>query len=81
MPYTLRRTHSSQLLQAGIAPAVVAKRLGHADQRTTLRHYAKPIPGAEVAVVETLRPAVRGILGAGSHANVVPIGARRAKNT
>lgn len=80
VPYTLRRTHSSQLLQAGIAPAVVAKRLGHADQRTTLRHYSTPIPGAELAVVEVLRPAVGGILGAVSHAEVIPLDARTAGN-
>lgn len=80
VPYTLRRTHSSQLLHAGIAPAVVAKRLGHADQRTTLRHYSTPVPGAELAVVDVLRPSVGGILGAGSQAEVIPLDARTFRN-
>ncbi len=38
--HQLRHTYASNLAQAGVSMAVIAKLLGHADDRTTQKHYA-----------------------------------------
>ena len=55
--HTLRHTHATMLLQAGIDPKAVQARLGHADVATTLRTYAHVMPArdAEAADAATRR--------------------------
>ena len=43
--HTLRHSHGSQLLAAGVPLAEVAKRLGHANPATTLGIYTHALPG------------------------------------
>ena len=50
--HILRHTAASHLVMAGVALAVVAKNLGHADSRMTERHYAHLAPSY---VAETIR--------------------------
>jgi len=38
--HALRRTHASQLIDAGVDIVTIIKRLGHAKPDTTLRIYA-----------------------------------------
>lgn len=45
--HTLRHTHATTLLQAGIDPKTVQSRLGHADVSTTLRTYAHVMPARD----------------------------------
>ena len=45
--HDMRHFHATQLLAAGIAPWIVAHRLGHATVDTTLRLYAHWIPGTD----------------------------------
>lgn len=45
--HDLRHFHATQLLAAGIAPWMVAHRLGHARVDTTLTRYAHWIPGTD----------------------------------
>lgn len=40
-PHGLRGTHATLAIEAGLSPAVVARALGHASERTTIRHYAE----------------------------------------
>lgn len=43
-PHDLRHLHLSRLVQAGVSPAAVAERAGHASAATTLRVYAHVVP-------------------------------------
>jgi integrase len=49
---TLRHSHGSQMLSAGVPLPVVSKRLGHTDIYTTARIYAHALPSDESAAVE-----------------------------
>lgn len=42
--HTLRHTHASQLLAAGVSPLAVAQRLGHSSPAVTLNVYAHLLP-------------------------------------
>jgi integrase len=51
-PHTLRHTHATILLTAGVPVHVVQQRLGHASSRTTLDVYAHVLPVSERDVAE-----------------------------
>ena len=42
--HTLRHTHASQLLAAGVNPLAVSQRLGHSSPSVTLNIYAHLLP-------------------------------------
>ena len=51
--HSLRHTHATLLLDAGINPVQVAHRLGHANANTTLSTYAHVVPGADQILANT----------------------------
>ncbi len=48
--HTLRHTHASALLAAGVPIANVARRLGHRDTHTTAKIYAHALPDTDATV-------------------------------
>lgn len=50
--HTLRHSHSSQLLSAGVSLPTVSKRLGHTDPSVTARIYSHPMPKDDVTAAE-----------------------------
>lgn len=53
--HTLRHTHATSLLMAGIDAKTVSERLGHADVSTTLRIYGHVMPGRDSEAAEAFR--------------------------
>ena len=51
--HDLRGSHGSNLIRHGLAPDLVARRLGH-DPATMLRSYIKPITGDEASTHEAI---------------------------
>ena len=47
--HTLRHTHASQLLAAGVNPLAVAQRLGHSSPSVTMSNYAHLLPQTQNA--------------------------------
>ncbi len=61
--HTLRHTHATWCLAAGVDLKTLSERLGHADEATTLRLYAHVLPGrdaAAAAAFERAADAARG---------------------
>lgn len=52
--HTLRHTHASQLLAAGVNPLAVAQRLGHSSPAVTLNIYAHLLPQTQNAAETAL---------------------------
>jgi integrase len=52
--YDLRHTHATHLLHAGVNVKVVAERLGHESEATTLERYAFALPDMQAAAVDAL---------------------------
>lgn len=52
--HTLRHTHASQLLEAGVNIQVVSKRLGHSSVSTTMNIYAHLLPSLDETAVNVL---------------------------
>lgn len=52
--HTLRHTHATVLLSAGVHPKIVQERLGHAKVSTTLDTYSHMIPGMQKAAINVL---------------------------
>ena len=52
--HDLRHTHATLLIQAGIAPKVVAERLGHAEVATTLDIYSHVLPAMDAEAVAAI---------------------------
>ena len=50
--HTLRHSHASQLLSAGVSLPTVSKRLGHTDPSVTARIYSHPMPKGDVKAAE-----------------------------
>lgn len=50
--HTLRHTHATVLLSAGIHPKIVQERLGHAKISTTLDTYSHLVPGMQQVAVD-----------------------------
>jgi integrase len=58
--HDLRHTHATTLLLAGVAPHVVADRLGHKDATVTLRIYAHVLRRHAIEVADVFARAVEG---------------------
>lgn len=56
--HTLRHTHATALLLAGVNIRVVQERLGHADVATTLRLYGHVLPGRDAEAAAAFREAI-----------------------
>lgn len=56
--HDLRRTYGARLARAGVPMSVIARALGHADERITRRHYAHLSPSY---VSETVREHAAGL--------------------
>src|ERR1700739_3095162 len=52
--HDLRHTFGSLLIQAGVFPAYVQKRMGHRSIQVTIDVYGHLIPGENVAWIDTL---------------------------
>jgi len=59
-PYSLRHTHGTRLVEAGINVKTVSERLGHADVATTLRVYVHSTEAMEEQAVEEISKALYG---------------------
>jgi integrase len=57
--HTLRHSHGSQLISAGVPLPVVSKRLGHTDIYTTARIYAHALASDESAAAEKWEAAMK----------------------
>lgn len=58
--HTLRHTHASLMLQAGIHPKIVQERLGHSSIQVTLDTYSHVMPGIQQAAALTFDASLRG---------------------
>lgn len=58
--HSMRHTHATVLLRAGVPVRIVAKRLGHKDPSVTLNVYADVIPDDDTSAVDTFSKAVWG---------------------
>lgn len=52
--HSLRHSHASQMLAAGVAPQIVSQRLGHSDLSVTLRVYAHALPNMQELVKDKI---------------------------
>jgi len=52
--YSLRHTHATLLLAAGVHPKIVSERLGHASIQLTLDVYSHVIPSLQKTVADKL---------------------------
>ena len=57
--HTLRHTHASMLIAAGVDLKTVSERLGHRNMETTMRYYAHLLPGRDGAAAQAFALAVR----------------------
>lgn len=57
--HSLRHTHATQLLRAGVHAKVVSERLGHAGVSITLDLYSHVLPGMQAAAITALDTALR----------------------
>ncbi len=67
--HELRHTYGSRLAMRGVTMGVIAAQLGHADTRTTERHYAHLAPSY---VADTVRKSF-GTLGIVADTTVTPL--------
>lgn len=61
--HSLRHTHATWLLAAGVDLKTLSERLGHADEATTLRIYAHVMPGRDAAAAEAFARAADAAAG------------------
>jgi integrase len=61
--HSLRHSHASQLLAAGVPATAVASRLGHSSVRTTLSVYAHAVEEAERRAGDAAAAIMRDVLG------------------
>ena len=59
--HSLRHTHATWLLIAGVDPKTVSERLGHGSVATTLRLYAHVLPGRDAQAAEGFAAVARGM--------------------
>lgn len=57
--HSLRHSHASQLLRAGISPKVISDRLGHSKVGFTLDVYAHLLPGMQEEATEKVNTAFK----------------------
>ena len=60
--HSLRHTHATLLIENGISPKSVQKRLGHKNIQTTLQTYVHDTEKMEQNAVDVFENAVNGIL-------------------
>jgi integrase len=65
--HTLRHSHASALLNAGISIKTVADRLGHQRVATTLETYAHTMPGADRDAAEKIDKLLSGSKAVANH--------------
>jgi len=58
--HSLRHTHATQLLAAGVDMKTVSERLGHADVKTTLETYAHVLPGRDAFAADVFSQVADG---------------------
>lgn len=57
-PHSLRHTHATHLIAAGVHPKVVQERLGHSSSVTTMDLYGSALPSLQRQAVEQLAEAL-----------------------
>jgi integrase len=70
----LRRTYGARLAMQGISMTVIAKALGHADERITARHYAHLSPSY---LSETVRRGAAGLGIVGANTKLASMAVRK----
>jgi integrase len=60
--HSLRHSHASILLSKGVPAAVVAERLGHADQNITLSIYSHALPADSRAAAKIWNTAMAEVV-------------------
>jgi integrase len=60
--HSLRHSHASILLSKGVPVAVVAQRLGHADQNITLSIYSHALPADSLAAARIWNKAIAEVV-------------------
>jgi integrase len=60
--HSLRHSHASILLSKGVSAAVVAERLGHADQNITLSIYSHALPADSRAAAKIWNNAIAEVV-------------------
>ena len=63
-PYSLRHTFATLALAAGASIEWISRYMGHADIRTTLRHYIRFLPETETRTLDRLDSEVARSRGA-----------------
>lgn len=61
--HSLRHTHATWCLAAGVDLKTLSERMGHADEATTLRIYAHVLPGRDEAAARAFEEAARAASG------------------
>lgn len=59
--HTLRHTHATMCLDAGVDLKTLSERMGHADEATTIRLYAHVLKGRDQAAAEAFERSMRGV--------------------
>ncbi len=62
--HSLRHTHATWCLSAGVNLKTLSARLGHSNEVITLRTYAHLLPGADAAAAQAFDSFARGLEGA-----------------
>jgi integrase len=60
--HSLRHTHASELISAGVPITAIAKRLGHANANVTLSIYSHALEADEVAAAKIWEDAMAGVI-------------------
>lgn len=77
--HTLRHSHGSQLLSAGVPLPTVSKRLGHSNPQVTATVYAHALPADELAAAQIWQEAMTKATGKneGASTKILPIRRQR----
>jgi integrase len=74
--HTLRHSHASQLLSAGVPLPTVSKRLGHSNVHVTATIYSHALPADEIAAADIWADAMRKATSERKPAKVLPMPAK-----
>ncbi|HJP21606.1 MAG TPA: tyrosine-type recombinase/integrase [Alphaproteobacteria bacterium] len=64
--HSLRHSHATQMLVAGIHPKVAQERLGHSSIQVTMDRYSHLVPGLQEEAAEKVDSAIQAALKSGS---------------
>ena len=78
--HTLRHSHGSQLLSAGVPLPTVSKRLGHSNVHVTATVYSHALPADEIAAADIWGDAMRKAVDGRKPAKVLPMPAAKDKS-